>query len=74
MMTKSTFVNLHLRRFWTIKTDVPNRRVTVLYGKIGMPGGRKVRDRKTLLSNDAVRELAESLIENRIANGYEQVA
>lgn len=71
-MQISTYV--HASKFWTLKIDVPNRRVITIAGRIGTRGRKTVRDRMELLSNEDVRECAEDLLDHKLNVGYEQVA
>jgi predicted DNA-binding WGR domain protein len=71
-MQISTFVKAS--KFWTLKIDVPNRRVITIAGRIGTCGRKTIRDRTELLSNEDVRECAEDLLDRKLNVGYEQVA
>lgn len=70
-MIVSTFVNPDRRSVWTLKVDVPNRRVVTLAGKIGGNGRRTTR---VFDDNESVRECAENLTDHKVALGFVQVA
>lgn len=68
-----TYVNVtgSARKFWTVKADFDNKRVTLYWGRIGTKGGKKVflfEDRPT------TREFVEARVESKLRKGYVQVA
>lgn len=70
---KQTYVNVtgNSRKFWTIKADFDNKRVTRFFGRIGTKGGKTVLvfpDRAT------TREFVDTIIESKVRRGYVQVA
>lgn len=68
---RATFVNVRTNTFILVKTDVHNKRVTTIAGRIGTRGRKTVR---TFESNAAVRAKSDSIIDSRIDGGFVQVA
>lgn len=61
-------------RFFTVRMDVPNRRVSFNFGKLGSAGRTVARDRTFFETNDDVRDYAEDRIERLVDQGYVQIA
>lgn len=59
------------KKFWTVKIDAPNMRVTTLWGRLGTLGAHRVRffnDRESLW------DYAERKIDEKVDAGYVQIA
>ncbi len=69
-MTTSQFINSNLR-FVTLKTDVANRRVVTVTGRIGTIGRTITRK---LASNAAVRLLARQITAQKLRAGFVRIA
>lgn len=69
-MVTSVFAN-HSGRFFTVRVDVPNRRVTTVAGKLGQAGRTRMR---RFASSAEVREFAAQQIDKRVDAGFVQIS
>ena len=72
-MHVNSFVNVtgNHRKFYVVRADLTNKRVTLVWGRIGTMGQERMH---RFLDREAVREFVTKVCDLRIKLGYTQVA
>ena len=72
-MTIQSFINVQdrHRKFYVVKCDTVNRRVTCIWGRLGSMGQTQV---SRFLTATDTREFAEQKVDTRYAHGYTRIA